>query len=91
MSINRVNMIKNILEETFSPVELNIEDESHKHIGHVGARSGKGHFKIKIVSSSFKNMPVIKRQRLIYRALVELMDTDIHALSMSTLAPDEVE
>ena len=50
MAANRIKMIKKVLEETFSPVEIEVLDESHKHVGHLGARSGKGHFKLTIIS-----------------------------------------
>tara|TARA_Y100001935_G_C17228262_1_gene468948 strand:+ start:97 stop:351 length:255 start_codon:yes stop_codon:yes gene_type:complete len=83
-------MIKKVLEETFSPIEIEVLDESHKHVGHLGARSGKGHFKLTIISKRFEGLPMIQRQRLVYRALASLMETDIHALSMSTLTPSEI-
>ena len=90
MVANRIKMIKKVLEETFSPVEIEVLDESHKHVGHLGARSGKGHFKLTIISKRFEGLPMIQRQRLVYRALASLMETDIHALSMSTLTPSEI-
>ena len=90
MAANRAEMIKTVLEETFSPVKIEILDESHKHAGHVGARSGKGHFKLTIISKRFEGLPLIQRQKLVYRALANLMETDIHALSMSTLTPREI-
>ena len=90
MAANRKKMIKKVLEETFSPVEIEVLDESHKHVGHLGARSGKGHFKLTTISKRFEGLPMIQRQRLVYRALASLMETDIHALSMSTLTPSEI-
>tara|TARA_B100000579_G_C22200564_1_gene562713 strand:+ start:223 stop:498 length:276 start_codon:yes stop_codon:yes gene_type:complete len=90
MTANRVKIIENVLEETFSPIEVEVLDESHKHVGHVGARSGKGHFKLTIISKRFEGLSLIQRQKLVYRALASLMETDIHALSMSTLAPSEM-
>ena len=90
MAANRTKMIKKVLEETFSPIEIEVLDESHRHVGHLGARSGKGHFKLTIISKRFEGLPMIQRQRLVYRALASLMETDIHALSMSTLTPSEI-
>jgi len=90
MAANRIKMIKKVLEEKFSPLEIEVLDESHKHVGHLGARSGKGHFKLTIISKRFEGLPMIQRQRLVYRALASLMETDIHALSMSTLTPSEI-
>ena len=90
MAANRVKMIKKVLEEVFYPVEIEVLDESHMHAGHLGAQSGKGHFKLTIISERFEGLPPIQRQKLIYRTLATLMETDIHALSMSTLAPSEI-
>ena len=90
MAANRIKMIKKVLEEKFSPLEIEVLDESHKHVGHLGARSGKGHFKLTIISKRFEGLPMIQRQRLVYRALASLMETDNHALSMSTLTPSEI-
>ena len=89
MSENRLKLIKTVLTENFSPLNLEIIDESDAHIGHAGAKSGKGHFKISIISKDFLGKTLIQRQKLVYNALKNLMETDIHALSMSTLAPGE--
>lgn len=85
----RVDTIRARLTASFSPEHLEIVDESHKHAGHAGARDGRGHFAITIVSSAFTGMPPIKRHRAIYQALGELMQTDIHALSIQAGSPDE--
>ena len=85
----RVDTIRARLTASFSPEHLEIVDESHKHAGHAGARDGRGHFAIAIVSSAFTGMPPIKRHRAIYQALGELMQTDIHALSIQASSPDE--
>ncbi len=70
------------LTQVFSPSELQIIDESHLHAGHAGAKSGKGHFAITIVSQAFRGQLPIKRHRMIYKALADLMDSHIHALSI---------
>ncbi|KAA3627294.1 MAG: BolA family transcriptional regulator [Proteobacteria bacterium] len=85
----RVDSIRARLTASFSPEHLEIVDESHKHAGHAGARDGRGHFAITIVSSAFTGMPPIKRHRAIYQALGELMQSDIHALSIQAGSPDE--
>ena len=77
------------LEAGFTPSELNIEDQSHLHAGHAGAKSGKGHFALKIVSASFEGQTLIQRHRAIYAALGELMESEIHALSINALGPSE--
>ena len=71
------------------PLEVEIEDEGHLHVGHAGAKSG-GHFKLYIVCESFDSMSQINRHKLIYSTLSELMKTDIHALSISAKSPKEL-
>ena len=87
MTENRIAAIRARLEASFAPVELDVIDESHLHIGHPGARDGRGHFKVRIVSSSFAGVPPIERHRMIYEALDEMMSSDIHALSVTATAP----
>ena len=89
MTTERVNAIRRQLEELLAPVELDIEDESHLHAGHAGAQDGRGHFRVRIVSEKFTGQPALKRHRLVYQALAELLKTDIHALSIEALTPDE--
>ena len=68
---------------------LDIIDEGHLHVGHAGAKSG-GHFKLFIVSDHFINMTVIERHKLIYKTLANLMQTEIHALSIEAKNPSEL-
>ncbi len=80
------------LTEALSPERLKIVDESHKHAGHAGARpGGESHFEVEVVSSAFEGKSRIERQRLVYGALAAEMVADIHALSLQTLTPDEVD
>jgi BolA family transcriptional regulator, general stress-responsive regulator len=72
-----------------APLAVELVDESHKHVGHEGARDGRGHFALRIVSAAFAGLSPIARHRRVYAALGELMQTDIHALSIQALAPDE--
>ena len=85
----RIAAMREKLMASFAPSELNIEDQSHLHAGHAGAKSGKGHFDLKIVSASFAGQSLIQRHRAIYAALGELMESDIHALSINALDPSE--
>lgn len=66
-----------------------IEDESHRHAGHAGAKDG-GHYKLDIVAAAFVGKNTVARHRLIYDAAGDLMRGRIHALSIRALAPDEV-
>jgi BolA protein len=85
-----VNTIRRKLTERFAPVRLEVEDESHRHIGHEGARpGGETHFAVTVVSAAFAGQSRVARQRLVYDALAEELATRIHALSLKTLAPEE--
>ena len=75
---------------TLAPLELVIEDDSHRHVGHAGARDGRGHFNVRIVSAVFAGLAPLARHRLVYAALGELMQSDIHALSIEARTPNEV-
>jgi BolA protein len=89
MSTVRIAQIRSRLEAAFSPDVLEIVDESHRHAGHAGARDGRGHFAVTIVSRRFEGIKPLARHRLIYAALGTLMQTDIHALSLEALSPTE--
>jgi BolA protein len=81
-----------LLRERLSALEpqsLAIEDESHLHAGHAGAKEG-GHYKITIVSAAFNGQNTVKRHRLIHAAVGDLMRGRIHALSIRAFSPDEV-
>jgi len=82
--------IRRKLTEGFGPTRLEIEDESHRHIGHEGARpGGETHFSVTIVSSAFSGQNRVARQRLVYQALAGELATHVHALSLTTLTPEE--
>ncbi len=78
---NRINMIRERLKDAFSPSLLEIDDQSAAHAGHAGARNG-GHFAVHLVSDAFRDKTVIQRHRMVYDALGDLMQTEIHALSI---------
>ena len=78
------------LTAAFAPIALAVEDESAKHAGHAGAQpGGETHFNVRIVSKAFEGVNRVERQRRIYAALADEMKTQIHALSLTTLTPDE--
>lgn len=78
----RILTMKSRLESQFSPSRLVIVDESHLHAGHAGAKGGLGHFRLTICSEQFQGLRPLQQHRLIYDALGEMMQTDIHALSI---------
>ncbi|QDH71769.1 BolA family transcriptional regulator [Lysobacter alkalisoli] len=81
--------MRDALEAVLSPVALEITDDSHRHAGHAGARDGRGHFSVDIVSEIFAGKSPVARHRAIYAALGGLMETDIHALSIRARTPAE--
>ncbi len=87
-SSNRIAMIRERLETNFHPVLLEIIDESHKHAGHAGARGG-GHFVVHIVAEQFAGKSPIQRHRMVYDAMGDLMQSEVHALSIRAEVPTE--
>lgn len=87
----RVDMIREKLTQAFSPTELDIIDDSHKHAGHEGAKSGGGHFNVFIVSRAFEGKSLLQRHRMVYEAMGDAMKTEIHALSMKAYTPEEID
>jgi BolA protein len=88
MTQNRVLAIRARLIAAFAPTELEVIDESDKHKGHPGARDGRGHLRVKIVSPRFAGRKPIERHRMVYAALDSLLETDIHALSVHAAATE---
>ena len=88
MTQDRIDRIRAYLQTEFAPNELEIKDDSHLHAGHAGAKEGKGHFRVRIISERFLNTRPIDRHRMVFQALGDMMDTDIHALSVAASPPD---
>jgi BolA protein len=89
--MTRVQLIEATLRQAFAPQHLQIEDESARHAGHAGAASGGGHFRVVIVSAVFRGQTPVQRHGAVYAALGDAMKTDIHALALRTLTPEEWE
>ncbi len=85
----RPDAIRAALAAALAPISLEVVDESHKHAGHAGARDGRGHFAVAIVSEAFAGKAPLARHRQVYAALGDLMQTDIHALSIHARSPGE--
>ena len=90
MTEDRVKTIEGILTRDFAPDHLLVKDQSHLHAGHAGARDGRGHFDVTIVSKAFDGKRPLARHQMVYAALGSLMETDIHALSIHAKTPDEM-
>jgi BolA protein len=74
---------------SLEPHSLDIVDDSALHAGHAGAASGGGHYQLTIVSQRFAGESQLARHRLIYQALGDLMQRQIHALSITAYTPDQ--
>jgi BolA protein len=84
--------IRERLTAALAPTRLDLADDSARHAGHAGARAeGESHFRLTIVAAAFAGKSRIERQRMVFAALGELMRTDIHALSITALAPAEAD
>ena len=78
------------LNSALSPSRLALTDDSEKHRGHGGYNpAGESHFTLDIESAAFAGKSRVERQRMVYRALGELMDSRVHALSIRATAPGE--
>jgi BolA protein len=86
------DIITKKLTEAFSPQSLTVEDESHKHEGHAGARpGGQTHYSVYIVSPAFKSKSRLERHRMINQTLADELAGGIHALAIHAAAPGEGE
>ncbi len=83
----RLIEMENRLRAALAPTTLELIDESHLHAGHAGALTGKGHFAVRLASEQFRDKSPLARHRLVYAALGQLMETDIHALRIDAQVP----
>jgi BolA family transcriptional regulator, general stress-responsive regulator len=82
--------IRRKLTARLDPIRLDVVDESHRHAGHVGARpEGETHFAVTIIATAFAGLNRVARQRLVYDILADELAARVHALSLTTLAPDD--
>jgi len=84
-----VNLLEQALNDTFQPTQLEITDESHLHAGHEGAKSGGGHYVVRIVAPAFSGKSRIQKHRLVNDATKHLFPSVIHALSIDAKAPED--
>ena len=88
MSAETAAALRATLERQFAPLELAVEDESHRHAGHAGAREG-GHFRVRIVSDTFRGLSRVARHRLVYQAVEPLLGRGVHALAIDARTREE--
>lgn len=87
MSVS-AQQIEATLRELLQPLALRVDDDSHLHAGHAGAREGR-HFTVHLTSAAFAGRSRVARHRLVYDALSTLIPQGIHALAIVARAPDE--
>ena len=85
-----IDLIVDRLRQKLSAESVEIEDQSHLHVGHAGAAGGGGHYQVTVIASCFKGLNTLARHRLIYDALDDLMKKEIHALTIQAYSEDEL-
>jgi BolA protein len=90
VTAERVALIRERLEQALKPTSVDVIDESHLHVGHPGARDGRGHFRVRVVSPVFHGLPRLARHRRVYAAMGDLMTSDIHALTIEAFSENEL-
>ncbi len=86
--MNRHSRILATLQSHFSPKLMELNDDSHKHHGHVGASpSGETHYSLLIEAEAFRGLPRVKAHQAIYELLKSEFETGLHALAITARAP----
>ncbi len=80
--------IEALLRDALAPSSLEVQDDSHLHAGHAGARDG-GHYTVRLRSERFTGLSRVARHRLVYDSLGNLQALGVHALALDTRTPDE--
>lgn len=80
--------IERALRDALAPLSLHVQDDSHLHAGHAGAREGR-HFSVSLESERFRGLSRVARHRLVYDSLHHLIPQGIHALAIDARAPGE--
>lgn len=82
--------IEQRLHAALSPEELNVINDSAKHHGHAGDDgSGESHFTVEITCAAFAGQSRLTRQRMVNKALGDLMRDKVHAMAIKARAPGE--
>ncbi|KAH7909040.1 bola-like protein-domain-containing protein [Hygrophoropsis aurantiaca] len=88
--------IREKLMTSLQPSKLTITNDSHLHRHHAAMRAqgggnGETHFSVQVISDAFKGKNTVQRHRMIYAALTDELSQGLHALSLSTKTPEEVQ
>lgn len=82
--------LQQVLQAALSPSAIEVQDDSHLHVGHAGAREGR-HFTVRLVSPAFTGLSRVARHRLVYDAARTLIAEGIHALAIEARSPTELQ
>lgn len=86
--MNTAARIETCLRDALAPSHIEVQDDSHLHAGHAGAREG-GHYTVRLTSPRFAGLSRVARHRLVYDSLGSLGDQGVHALAIVARAPEE--
>jgi len=75
--------------QAFPEALIEVEDESHLHVGHAGAAGGAGHFRVRVIDARFIELQRIARHRLVYAAVSDWMPVRVHALNIIAMTLEE--
>lgn len=86
----RIDRLTQILTTQFTPLRLDIVDQSALHAGHAGAAAGgETHYHVTLVTAQFAGLTRVARSRCVNQALADEFAGGLHALSLTLRAPDE--
>ena len=80
--------IAQALRAALAPSAIEVDDDSHLHAGHAGAREGR-HYTVRLTSPRFSGLSRVARHRLVYDSLGSLAEQGVHALAIVARAPEE--
>ncbi len=87
---SRAERLRGALQSAFAPAEVIVEDDSHQHAGHAGARpEGETHYSVAVISPAFRGMSRLARSRAAHAAVEAEFGSGLHALSLRLLTPEE--
>jgi BolA protein len=88
--MNTVDRIREKLAASLSPEQIEVIDESGKHVGHKGAIPGKTtHVRVRVTSEVFRGKSRIDRHRVVNELLAGEIADGLHALAIEPRAPGE--
>lgn len=86
----RASRIRQALEAAFAAAVVEVQDDSHRHVGHAGAApGGETHYSVAVVTPDFAGMGRLARSRVVHAVLAAEFAGGLHALSLRLLTPEE--